>query len=49
VAVLTGLGFETARSDQLPATHMFHAVAALKRTGQDFVARMIAAEALSPA
>ena len=49
VAVLTGLGFETAKADQIPATHMFHAVAALKRTGQEFVARMIAAEALSPA
>ena len=49
VAVLTGLGFETAKANQIPATHMFHAVAALKRTGQEFVARMIAAEALSPA
>lgn len=48
-AVLTALGFETARAEQIPATHMFHAVAALKRTGQEFVARMIAAEALSPA
>lgn len=49
VAVLTGLGFETGRATQIPATHMFHAVAALKRTGQEFVARMIAAEALAPA
>lgn len=48
VAVLTGLGFETGRADQVPASHMYHAVAALKRTGQEFVARMIAAEALSP-
>ena len=32
---------------QVPSSHLFHAVAALKRTGQDFTARMIAAEALS--
>jgi hypothetical protein len=49
IAVLTGLGFETPRPELIPATHMFHAVAALKRTGQEFVARMIAAEALAPA
>ncbi|HET7709119.1 MAG TPA: hypothetical protein VFK50_06235 [Sphingomicrobium sp.] len=49
VAVLTGLGFETANASQIPAAHMFHAVAALRRTGQEFVARMIAAEALAPA
>lgn len=49
VAVLMGLGFETARAEQIPATHMFHGVAALKRTGQEFMARMIAAEALAPA
>lgn len=49
VAVLTGLGFETERAIQIPSIHMFHSVAALKRTGQEFLARMIAAEALSPA
>ena len=32
---------------QVPAHHLYHSVAALKRTGQDFAARMIAAEALS--
>jgi hypothetical protein len=47
VLVLTGTGFQAARFEQLPSSHMFHAVAALKRTGQDFAARMIAAEALS--
>ena len=31
----------------VPASHLFHATAALTRTGQDFSARMIAAEALS--
>jgi hypothetical protein len=47
VLVLTGTGFQAPRFEQLPSSHMFHAVAALKRTGQDFAARMIAAEALS--
>ena len=45
--VLTGTGFQTASIDQLPAVHMYHAISALQRTGQDFTARMIAAEALS--
>ena len=44
---MTGTGFQTARVDQLPAAHMYHAITSLKRTGQDFTARMIAAEALS--
>jgi hypothetical protein len=47
VLVLTGTGFQTPRFEQLPAAHMFHAITSLKRTGQDFTARMIAAEALS--
>jgi hypothetical protein len=47
VLVLTGTGFQTPRFEQLPSSHMYHAVAALRRTGQDFSARMIAAEALS--
>jgi hypothetical protein len=47
VLVLTGTGFQTATFDRLPAAHMYHAITALKRTGQDFTARMIAAEALS--
>lgn len=47
VLVLTGTGFQTARFDQLPGVHAYHAIAALERTGQDFTARMIAAEALS--
>jgi hypothetical protein len=48
VAVLAALGLGTRNAAILPSTHMFHAVAGLKRTGQDFIARMIAAEALSP-
>jgi hypothetical protein len=47
VLVLTGTGFQTPNFEQLPAAHMYHAILGLKRTGQDFSARMIAAEALS--
>jgi hypothetical protein len=47
VLVLTGTGFQTASIGQLPAVHMYHAINALQKTGQDFTARMIAAEALS--
>jgi hypothetical protein len=47
VLVLTGTGFQTSNVAQVPAVHMYHAIASLKRTGQDFTARMIAAEALS--
>ena len=49
VAVLAGIGLEGRGIETMPATHMFHAVAAFQRTGHHFVARMIAAEALSPA
>jgi hypothetical protein len=47
VLVLTGTGFQTANWDRVPAAHLYHSISALKRTGQDFTARMIAAEALS--
>jgi hypothetical protein len=47
VVVLTGTGFQTASWDRIPSAHLYHAVAALQHTGQDFTARMIAAEALS--
>jgi len=47
VVVLAGTGFQTPSFERLPAAHMYHAIAGLKRTGQDFAARMIAAEALS--
>ncbi|MEO7241016.1 MAG: hypothetical protein ABIW16_06410 [Sphingomicrobium sp.] len=47
VLVLTGTGFQTPDIDRLPPSHMFHAIAALNRTGQEFAARMIAAEALA--
>lgn len=47
VLVLTGTGFQTPFWDKVPAAHLYHAITALERTGQDFTARMIAAEALS--
>jgi hypothetical protein len=47
VLILTGTGFQTADWRRIPAPHLYHAISALKRTGQDFTARMIAAEALS--
>jgi hypothetical protein len=47
VLVLTGTGFQTPAFDRVPSAHLYHAIAALTRTGQAFTARMIAAEALS--
>ena len=47
VLLLTGTGFQTGDWTKVPAQHLYHAVAGLKRTGQDFTARMIAAEALA--
>jgi hypothetical protein len=47
VLLLTGTGFQTPLFERVPSTHLYHAVAALNRTGQGFTARMIAAEALS--
>jgi len=47
VLVLSGTGLQTSSLEQVPAAHLFHALIGMKRTGQDFTARMIAAEALS--
>ena len=47
VLILMGTGFQTASFDRLPPAHLYHALAGLERTNQDFSARMIAAEALS--
>ena len=47
VLVLAGTGFQTANWQDVPSSHLFHVTAALTHTGQDFTARMIAAEALS--
>jgi hypothetical protein len=47
VLVLAGTGFQTPYFDQVPTSHLYHAIAALDRVGLSFDARMIAAEALS--
>lgn len=47
VLMLTGTGFQSTDFDHLPAAHLYHSLVALERCGQDFTARMIAAEALS--
>jgi hypothetical protein len=47
VLALTGIGFQSTDLSRIPPSHLLHAVAALRRTDQDFTARMIAAEALS--
>ena len=45
--LLTATGLQTEDPSQIPAVHLLHAIAALRATGQEFTARMIAAEALS--
>ena len=47
VLVLTGTGFQGQTFERLPAAHLYRALEAMKRTSQDFTARMVAAEALS--
>jgi hypothetical protein len=47
VAVLAGTGLQAPAFERLPSNQLFHSVLALDRTGQNFTARMIAAEALS--
>ena len=47
VLVLIGTGFQSPTFGGLPPAHVFHSIAALKRTSQEFTARMIAAEALA--
>lgn len=47
VAVLAGVGMQADDFASLPGMHIFHAVTALRRNGQEFAARMIAAEALA--
>ena len=47
VLVLTGTGLQSPTFEDIPPAHIFHAVAALKKTGQEYTARMIAAEALA--
>jgi hypothetical protein len=46
-ALLAAIGFQTSRADNLPASHVYHALAALRATGLEYQARMIAAELLA--
>lgn len=47
VAILAATGLQTSGWNRVPASHLFHIILALRRTGQDAAARMIAAEALT--
>lgn len=47
VLVLTGTGLQAPNFESVPSAHLFHIVMALRNTGQEFTARMIAAEALA--
>ena len=47
VLVLTGTGLQAPAFEEIPPAHLYHSILALKRTNQDFTARMIAAEALA--
>ena len=47
VAVLAGVGMQASDFTSVPAMHVFHALTALSRNGQEFAARMIASEALA--
>jgi hypothetical protein len=47
VLILAGTGFQTPDFAGVPGAHMYHIIAGLIRTRQDYAARMIAAEALS--
>jgi len=47
VMVLTASALQGGDFDQVRAVYMFHAINALQKTGQNFLARMIAAEALA--
>lgn len=49
VLVLTGTGMQAPNFESLPSAHLFHSVMALRNTGQEYLARMIAAEALARA
>jgi hypothetical protein len=47
VLVLTGTGLQAPTFAEIPPAHLYHAIAALRATDQDYTARMIAAEALA--
>ena len=45
--LLAAVGMQASRPDSIPAAHMFRGLAAMRQSGLDFAARMIAAEALA--
>ena len=47
VIALSGTGLQAPSWAIVPGAHLYHVLAALERTRQDYTARMIAAEALS--
>ena len=47
VLVLAGTGLQSGDFASMPSAHLFHIVMGLRNTSQDFLARMIAAEALA--
>lgn len=47
VLVLAGTGLQSPGFEGVPSAHLFHIVMAMRNTGQEFAARMIAAEALA--
>jgi hypothetical protein len=47
VLVLAGTGMQTPDFGSVPSAHLFHIVMALRNSGQEFLARMVAAEALA--
>jgi hypothetical protein len=47
VNLMVATGMQTNEIGDVPASYLAHAVAAMRRSGQDFTARMVAAEALA--
>jgi hypothetical protein len=47
VLLLAGTGLQASDFKSVPSAHLFHIVMALRNSGQEFAARMIAAEALA--
>ena len=47
VRVMAATGMQTGDWTKVPAAQLMHALIAMRRTGQDFTARMVAAEAMS--
>jgi hypothetical protein len=47
VLVLSGTGLQAPDLESVPSAHLFHIVMALRNTGLEYAARMVAAEALA--